>query len=70
MVGGGEVYRSPPSSSEVKSKWSYTPAPAISVHCVERENTAVLYGPHKYFMWAKCRIVVLNLAVYILTTRL
>jgi hypothetical protein len=64
------VYHSPPSSSKVKSKWSYTPNLPVSVHCVDRENFAVLYGPHKYFMLAKCRVFfVLNLAVYILTTK-
>lgn len=52
---GGEDYHSPPSSPEVKSKWSYTSTPPISLHGVDRENFAVLYGPHKYFMWAKCR---------------
>jgi hypothetical protein len=42
----------------------------LCLHGADRENFAVLHGPHKYFMWAKCRIFLLNLAVYKLTTRL
>jgi hypothetical protein len=33
-----EVDRSPPSSAQVQNKWSYTFAPTICRHVVDRDN--------------------------------
>ena len=35
---GHAVDHSPPSSTEVKNKWSYTSTPPIYPHCVDRGN--------------------------------
>ena len=33
-----ECNHSPPSSAELKNKWSYTSAPLVSLHVVNRDN--------------------------------
>jgi hypothetical protein len=37
-VASCEVDRSPPSSAEVMSEWSYTSAPPLCLHGVDRDN--------------------------------
>jgi hypothetical protein len=43
---GREMNQSPPPSAEVKNEWSYTVAPPVRLHGVDKENFTIYFTPY------------------------
>ena len=60
-----EVNHSPPSSAEVKNKWSYTSTPPICIHGVDRENFNFVGRQNTILHWENCTRWILGYEIYL-----